>query len=98
MGQKAILKNQRKIDRKAAKFLFKWLGLFTVHLISNKNLCSLISEDGTLIKTKYNVSLLKPYLESDETKVTSDENSSSSATDEQIHGTEKVDPQSLTDE
>ena len=98
MGQKEILKNQRKIDRKGAKYLFKWLGLFTVHLISNKNFCSSISKDGTLIKTKYNVSFLKPYLESGETKVTSDGNPSSSAIDEQIHGTEKVDPWSLTDE
>ena len=98
MGQKEILKNQRKIDRKGAKYLFKWLALFTVHLISNKNFCSSISKDGTLIKTKYNVSFLKPYLESDETKVTSDENPSSSAIDEQIHGTEKVDPWNLTDE
>ena len=35
---------------------------------------SLINKDGTQIKTKYNISLLKPYLDSDETKVTCDEN------------------------
>ena len=59
--------------------------------------CSLINKDGTLIKAKYNVSLLKPYLESDETKVTYDENPPPSATDEQPHDTEKVDPPSSTD-
>lgn len=80
------------------KFSFKYLGQFTVYSISNINFCFLINKVETYVKTKYNVSFLKPYLESDETKVTSDENSSSSATDEQIHGTEKVDPQSLTDE
>ena len=47
----------------------------------------LINKDGALIKTKYNVSLLKPYLESDETKVTYDENSPPRATDEQPHDT-----------
>ena len=67
VGQKVLLKNHRRMDRKCGKFSFKWFGPFTVHLISNKNLCSLINKDGTLIKTKDNVSLLKPYLDSDET-------------------------------
>ena len=40
---------------------------------------------------------MKPYLNSDETKVTCDENPFPSATDEQPHDTEKVDPPSLTD-
>ena len=40
---------------------------------------------------------MKPYLDSDETKVTCDENPPPSATDEQPHDTEKVDPPSLTD-
>ena len=55
-------------------------------------------EDGTLIETKYIVSLLKPCLDSDETKVTCDENPPPSATDEQPHDTEKVNPPSSTDE
>ena len=41
---------------------------------SEKNLCSLLNKDGTLVKTKYNVSLLKPYLESDEVEYIRDEN------------------------
>ena len=97
VGQKVFLKNQRKMDRKCGKFSFKWFGPFTVHSISNEKFCSLINKDGTLIKAKYNVSLLKPYLESDETKVTCDENPPPSATDEQPHDTEKVDPPSSTD-
>ena len=96
VGQKGLLKNQRRIDRKVGKFSFKWFGPFTVHLISNKNLCSLINKDGTLIKIKCDVSILKPYLESDETKITRDENPPPSTTDEQPHVTEKVDPPSLT--
>ena len=94
VGQKVLLKNQRMMDRKDGEFSCKWFGPFTVHSISSKNLCSLINKNGTLIKTKYSVSLLKPSLDSYETKVMCDENSPPSAIDEQPH-TEKVDPPSL---
>ena len=57
VGQKVLLKNQRRMGRKGGKFSFKWFGSFTVRSISDKNLCSLIKKDGTLIKTKYNPSL-----------------------------------------
>ena len=73
MGQKVLLKNQRRMDREGGEFSFKWFGPFIVHSISNKNLFSLTNKDGTLIKTKCNVSLLKSYLDSDEIKVTCDE-------------------------
>ena len=92
-----FLKNQRRMGRKGGKFSFKWFGTFAIHSISNKNLSSLKNKDGALFKTKYNVSLLKPYLDSDETKVMCDENPPSSATDEQPHDPEKVDLPSLTD-
>ena len=82
VSQKMVLKNERRMDRKGGKFSFKWFGPFTIHSTSNKNFCSLINKDGTLIKTKYNVSLLKPYLDSDETKVTCTENPPPSTTDE----------------
>ena len=57
----------------------------------------LINKDGALAKTKCNVSLLKPYLDSDEAKVICAENPPPSATDKQPHDTEIVDPPSLTD-
>ena len=63
MGQKVLLKDQKRMNRKGGKLSFKWFGPFIVHSISNKNPCS-------LIKTKHNVSLLKPYFDSVETKVT----------------------------
>ena len=93
VGQKLLLNDQRKIDRKGGKCSLKWFGQFTVHSISN-NLCSLINKDGTLIKTKNNVPLLKPYLDSDKAKVKCDENPPTSATGEQPYDTEKVDPPS----
>ena len=46
---------------------------------------------------KYNISLLKPYLDTGETNVTSDEIPSPSAIDKQLQDTEKVDLPSLTD-
>ena len=85
VDQKILLKNQRRMDRKSVKFSFKRFGPFTVHLMSKKNLCSLINKDGNLNKTKYNVFLLKPYLNPDETKVTCDENHPPTATNEQPH-------------
>ena len=60
VGEKVLLQNQRRMNRKSCKFSFKWFGPFKVHSISNMNFCSLKNKDGTLIKTKYNVSLLKP--------------------------------------
>ena len=50
--QKVPLKDQKGMSRKGGKFSFKWFGPFTVHSISQKNLCSLINKDETLIKTK----------------------------------------------
>ena len=74
VGQKVLLKNQRGMDRESGKLSFKWFGPFTVHLISNKDPSSVINKDGTLIKSKCNVYLLKSYLDLDETKVTCDGN------------------------
>ena len=73
-SQKGILENQNMERMDSVKFSFKWFGPFAVHSMSNKNLFSLINKDGTLIKTKCNVSFLKTYLDSDETKLTCDEN------------------------
>ena len=41
VGQKAFLKNQRRVKKKVGKFLFKWSSPFTVHSTSKKNLCTL---------------------------------------------------------
>ena len=69
------------MERKVSKFSFKWFVPFTVYSISNRNLCFLMNKDGTQIKTKCNVSFLKSFLDSDETKDVNDENPPSSAID-----------------
>ena len=95
--QNVLLKNERRMERKCSKFPFKWFRPFTVYSISKRTFCSLTNKDGTQIKIKYNVSLLKPYWDSDERKVTWDENLPPSAIDKQIYDAEKVDLLSLTD-
>ena len=52
VGQKVLLKNQRRMVRKGANFSFKWFRPFIFHSIVNKNFCFLINKVGTLIKTK----------------------------------------------
>ena len=78
------------------KFSFKYFGQFIVYSISNINFCFLINKLETYVKTKYNVSFLKPYLDSNETKVTSDEKPLPSAIDEKLHDIVNADFPSLT--
>ena len=88
--KKYFWKIKGKWTKKVVNFHLNFrFGSFTVHSISNKNLCSLINKDGTQIKTKCNVSLSKPYLDSDEKTITCDIHSTPNAIDEQSHDTEK---------
>ena len=80
IDQSVLLKNQRREDRKGGKFSFKWFGPYKFHTISSNNICSLKNREDCELKTKYNISLLKPYTDCDEsdtmseTKPTLDEN------------------------
>ena len=91
VGQKVLLKNQRRMNRKCGKRFRP----FSVHLISNKKLCSSISKDIMQIDHAF---LLKPYLDSDETKVSCKEKHPPSANGKQLNGTETIDLPSLTEE
>ena len=51
----SAFEESKMMDRKGGKRF----GPFTVHSISNKNFCSFINKEGTQIKTKDNVFLLK---------------------------------------
>ena len=90
VGQKVLLKNQRRMNRKCGKRFRP----FSVHLISNKKLCSSISKDIIQIDHAF---LLKPYLNLDETKVSCKENHPPSANGKQLNGTETIDLPSLTE-
>ena len=61
IGSKVLLQNQKRQDRKGEKFSYKWIGPYTIKLISKTGPCVLISEKGFILKKKYNVRLLKPY-------------------------------------
>ena len=66
----SAFEESKMMDRKGGKRF----GPFTVHSISNKNFCSFINKEGTQIKAKDNVFLLKPYLDSYETNEICDKN------------------------
>ena len=60
---KVWLKNQRRQDRKGGKFSSKWTGPYTIEHITKKGLCTLKNERSTVLAKKFNVGLLKPYVD-----------------------------------
>ena len=60
---KVWLKNQRRQERKGGKFSYKWTGPYTIEHITKKGLCTLKNERSTVLAKKFNVGLLKPYLD-----------------------------------
>ena len=61
---KVWLKNQRRQDRKGGKFSYKWTGPYTIEHITKTGLCTLRNErSATVLAKKFNVGLLKPYLD-----------------------------------
>ena len=63
MGDRVLLKNRRRHDRKGGKFSYRWLGQYTVKALNKTALASLESSEGIVLKQKYNSALLKPYIE-----------------------------------
>ena len=47
-------------------FAYKWLGPYTVCDISQSGLCTMINQKGKTLKKKYNVALLKLYIQNDD--------------------------------
>ena len=87
-------KSASEESKKDEQEMWKKFGPFSVHLISNKKLCSSISKDIIQIDHAF---LLKPYLDLDETKVSCKENHPPSANGKQLNGTETIDLPSLTE-
>ena len=63
MGDRVLLENKRRHDRKGGKSSYRWLGLYTVKVLNKNGLASSESSKGTVLKQKYNSALLKPYIE-----------------------------------
>ena len=61
IGSKVLLQNLKRQDRKVGRFSYKWIGPYTLESISTKGLCELKNSKGVTLKTKYNVSLIKPF-------------------------------------
>ena len=63
IGSKVFLQNLKRQDRKGGRFSYKWIGPYTLESISTKGLSELKNSKGVTLKTKYNVSLIKPFHE-----------------------------------
>lgn len=57
-GDKVLLRDNKRIDRKGGKFTFKWLGLYEVTNLTDHGLASLKNQNGTVLKKKFNKLLL----------------------------------------
>ena len=62
-GDTVLLRNNKRNDRKGGKFTQKWIGPYTVTNITEKGAATLKNSSGHILKTKYNVSQLRPYFE-----------------------------------
>ena len=60
---KVWLKNQRRQDRKGGKFSYRWTGPYTIEHITKQGLYTLKNGRSTVLAKKFNVGLLKPYLD-----------------------------------
>ena len=60
---RVLLENKRRHDRKGGKFLYRWLGPYTIKALNKNGLASLESSKGIALKQKYNSALSKPYTE-----------------------------------
>ena len=66
--QLVLLRNNKRNDRKGGKFTPKWIRPYTVIAISEKGATTLKNAARHVLKTKYNVSQLKPYHEPEPSK------------------------------
>ena len=65
VGDKVLLRNNMRNDRKGGKFTFKWLGPYEVDNLTNHVLASLKNQIGNAYLKKFNKLLLNPYIVSD---------------------------------
>ena len=63
VGDRVLLENKRRHDRKGEKFSYRWLRPYTVKALNKNGLASLESSKGIVLKQKYNSALLKPHIE-----------------------------------
>ena len=63
VGDRVLLENKRRHDRKGGKFSHRWLGPYTIKALNRNGLAWLESSKSIVLKQKYNSALLKPYIE-----------------------------------
>ena len=60
IGDKVLLRNNKRADRKGGKFTYRWLGPYVVKDLAQKGLATLVSNKGVELKKKNNSLQLKP--------------------------------------
>lgn len=63
VGDKVLLLNARKVNRKGSKMETMWSGPYTLKNLSGTDVATLENESGLMLERKYNVSLLKHFIE-----------------------------------
>ena len=63
VGDKVLLLNARKVNRKGSKMEPMWSGPYTVKRLSRTGVANLENGSGMMLEKKYNVSLLKHFIE-----------------------------------
>jgi len=67
-GDKVLLKNLKRADRKGGKHSMPWLGPYTVSSVFENNTCSLVGARGEL-KSKQHLCNVKQYIEREEDQI-----------------------------
>jgi len=71
VGDKVLLKNLRREERKGGWALMPWIGPYTIHEITNNNSC-VLKNGEKILKTKHLFKNLKQYHERKPTNTTSE--------------------------
>lgn len=71
VGDKVLVKNLRRDDRKGGWISMPWLGPFTIHDIIKNKIC-VLKTNQKILKTKVLVRNIKKYYESDDPKCNTD--------------------------
>ena len=65
VGDKVLLRNNKRNDGNGGRFTFTWLGPYEMDNLTDYGLASLKNQKGNVLKKKFNKLLLKPYRVSD---------------------------------
>ena len=78
VGQKVLLRNLTRDDKKGAKMTFSWLGPYEILALFPNNTCILKKSNGkTALKKQYSLHHIKPFIEEESIQKKADKNDQS---------------------